>query len=53
MVRYSKYKFEFVSIDTEGRWDRDIKVYENYTNRLSLYTWNVAQYGKASMCLCM
>ena len=36
MVRYSKYKLEFVGIDTEERkWDRDKKVYENYTNRLS------------------
>ena len=53
MVRYSKYKFEFDSIDTEGRWDRDIKVYENYSDILSLYTWHVSQYGKTSMCLCM
>ena len=53
MVGYSKYKFEFDSIDTEERWDRDIKVYKNYMNRLSLYACNVAQHGKASMCLCM
>ena len=50
MVRYSKYKFEFDNIDTEGRWDIDIKVFGNYTDMLSLYTWHVAQYGKASMC---
>ena len=48
-----RYRFEFDSIDTEGRWDRDIKVYGNYMNRLSSYTWNVAQYRKVSMCLCM
>ena len=53
MVRYNKYKLEFDSIDIEERWDRDIKVYENYTNRLSLHARNVAQYGKVSMCLCM
>ena len=53
MVRYSKYKLEFDSIDTEERWDRNIKIYENYTNRLSLHACNVAQYGKVSMCLCM
>ena len=53
MVRYNGYRFEFDSINTEGKWDRDINVYENYTNRLSLYTWRVAKYGKTSMCLCM
>ena len=53
MVGYSKDKFEFDNIDTKERWDRDIKVYENYTNRLSLCACNVTQYGKASMCLCM
>ena len=53
MVRYRKYKFEFDSIDTEERWDRDIKAYENYTNRISFYACNVTQYGKVSMCLCM
>ena len=53
MVRYSGYRFGFDSIDIEGKQDRDINVYGDYTNRLSLYTWRVAKYGKTSMCLCM
>ena len=53
MIDMVRYRFEFDNIDTEGKWDRDIKVYGHYRNRLSLYTWRVAKYGKTSMCLYM
>ena len=39
------------NIGTERKWDKDKKVYENYTNRLSSYICRVAKYGKTSMCL--